>query len=557
MLLGLALVRVVGRYRVQDARRQSGRSACAPCSAAALREAARRASATPAAAGRPSSPRARSALRIGGAVALGRPVAQRSSSRHVAPHEGQLGAAQGLLRPRRRARLDRDDGRDDRASRWRTTNGRAADARTRSDLEGARASRCRVFSVARYGRDQDSSIRRRSTRRSSTASTRDPKLRTPDAVAVRTIGSLHDRRQRSAEIVMVPLRELLYAVRDTLDEWLSAARGRPAFRPDVDAMLVLVVLHRDRRADAARPRPRTQKAGRTHIALPAVLPVMRRSRFSVLRHAAFLVFLPACRFSRWRWRIPHTSFTREETSYPGRRIALLVDASTSMVMKFETKPLKTPENRAFYTAVAAAEHFMKLRMNGRYHDLIALIQFGNEAYVVTPFTTDYENILLSIRLISNPQEWGSFTDWGTTIMQGLDQAHAAVQDVRLRERLRQPDDHVHRRSRRREGPQAASSIQSVIDEMQKYKIPIYMIRTGFDLNAKARFRRTSCGSRSSSRLAAGSTRPTAKSAILARRAEIDKLSTGRIDVREYTAQRPRFAGYALDRGRAVADARAS
>jgi hypothetical protein len=67
---------------------------------------------------------------------------------------------------------------------------------------------------------------------------------------------------------------------------------------------------------------------------------------------------------------------------------------------------------------------MKLRINGRYHDLIALIQFGNEAYVVTPFTTDYENILLSIRLISSPKEWGSFNDWGTTIIQGLNQATA-------------------------------------------------------------------------------------------------------------------------------------
>ena len=80
---------------------------------------------------------------------------------------------------------------------------------------------------------------------------------------------------------------------------------------------------------------------------------------------------------------------------------------------------------------------MRLRMNGRYHDLIALIQFGNEAYVVTPFTTDYENILLSIRLISSPKEWGRFNDWGTTIIQGIEPGDAAVQGVRLRERLRQ------------------------------------------------------------------------------------------------------------------------
>ena len=34
-------------------------------------------------------------------------------------------------------------------------------------------------------------------------------------------------------------------------------------------------------------------------------------------------------------------------------------------------------------------------------------------------------------------------------------------------------------------------------------------------------------------------------AILSAESEIDKLSTGRIEVREYTAQRPRFDGYAL------------
>src|SRR5213078_1712638 len=145
---------------------------------------------------------------------------------------------------------------------------------------------------------------------------------------------------------------------------------------------------------------RTHKAGRTHVALPAVLPVMRSSRFSVLRHAAFLVFLLGVPFFAVALADPHTAFTRQETSYPGRRIAMLVDGSSSMVMKFETKTLKTPENRTFYTAVAAAEHFMKLRMNGRYHDLIAL----------------------SIRLISSPKEWGSFNDWGTTIAQGLNQA---------------------------------------------------------------------------------------------------------------------------------------
>ena len=41
-------------------------------------------------------------------------------------------------------------------------------------------------------------------------------------------------------------------------------------------------------------------------------------------------------------------------------------------------------------------------MDGRYRDLVSLIEFGNEAYVVTPFTSDYDNILLSISLIGDP-----------------------------------------------------------------------------------------------------------------------------------------------------------
>ena len=221
---------------------------------------------------------------------------------------------------------------------------------------------------------------------------------------------------------MIPIRELLYAVRDTLDQWLSLRASDVHFDQTWIAVLVLVVLIAIAALTLLARGLRSQKAGRTHVALPAVLPVMRSSRFALVRHAAFLVFLLGVPFFAVALADPHTAFTREETSYPGRRIALLVDGSSSMVMKFETKTLKTPENRAFYTAVAAAEHFMKLRMNGRYHDLIALIQFGNEAYVVTPFTTDYENILLSIRLISSPKEWGSFNDWGTTIMQGLNQA---------------------------------------------------------------------------------------------------------------------------------------
>ena len=47
--------------------------------------------------------------------------------------------------------------------------------------------------------------------------------------------------------------------------------------------------------------------------------------------------------------------------------------------------------------VAAAEYFVKRRMDGSHRDLVSLVQFGGEAYIVTPFTNDYENILLEHR----------------------------------------------------------------------------------------------------------------------------------------------------------------
>jgi hypothetical protein len=80
--------------------------------------------------------------------------------------------------------------------------------------------------------------------------------------------------------------------------------------------------------------------------------------------------------------------------------------------------------------------------------------------------------------------------------------------------------------------------------MKKYKIPAYMIRTGFDLKE---------GQIPTDKLWKGLVEQTggrfyaadSEQAILRAEAEIDKLATGRIDVREYTAQRPRFDGYAL------------
>ena len=72
--------------------------------------------------------------------------------------------------------------------------------------------------------------------------------------------------------------------------------------------------------------------------------------------------------------------------------------------------------------MAAADAFIRQRKNGQYRDLISLIEFGDEAYVITPFTTDYDNVLLSASLISDWSEFMHFPNQGTTIGAAIDRA---------------------------------------------------------------------------------------------------------------------------------------
>lgn len=342
---------------------------------------------------------------------------------------------------------------------------------------------------------------------------------------------------------MVTLRELLIALRGTLAEWLRLRWADLQFMEAPTAFFVVVVLLALSLFLLAVRGLLSPKARRPRLGLPAVLPVMRPSYVSATRHAAFLLFLLGVPFFAVALADPHTGFTQEEVSYPGRRIAILIDASTSMVTKFETPTLHTAGAPVFHTAVAAAERFMRLRMKGPYHDLIALVQFGSQAYVVTPFTTDYENVLLSLELVTSPTEWGRFPDWGTTIVQGIERG---AQLFRTFNFLNASGNLmlIFTDGRDDQATLKGQSIDDLVSEARSNKIPVYMIRTAF----KMKF-----GDVAQDRLwkdaierTGGRFYPAADEAsILSALTEIDRLSPGRIDVHQYTAQRPRFAGYTL------------
>ena len=342
---------------------------------------------------------------------------------------------------------------------------------------------------------------------------------------------------------MVTLRELLIALRGTLAEWLRLRWTDLQFPQAATAFfMVVVVLALSLLMIAAR-RLWLPRARRAQLGLPAVLPVMRGSYLSATRHAAFLLFLLGVPFFAVALADPHTAFTQEQVSYPGRRIAILIDASSSMVLKFNSVKLQTQGAPTFYTAVAAAERFMQLRMKGPYHDLIALIQFGNEAYVVTPFTTDYQNVLLSMKLVSNPKEWGRFTDWGTTIIQGIEQGAELFKTFNF---LNASGNLmlVFTDGRDDQATLKGQSLDDLVSAARRNKIPIYMIRTAYNLKFGGVVQDTlwkDAIERTGGRFYAAAD----EDAILNALSEIDRLTPGRIDVHQYTAQRPRFAGYAL------------
>jgi hypothetical protein len=150
VLVALAGVRVVGRYRVRtpSAERPLGLSAVL---GGALRE-ARRVQADAAGGWTPElASRALTVLRIGGAVALARPVAQSIVAADVAPREGQLALRKGILRPRR-SLVSTATTPGTIARSLASTNGHAPNARTEALLREFEDSLA-VLSRARYGRN--------------------------------------------------------------------------------------------------------------------------------------------------------------------------------------------------------------------------------------------------------------------------------------------------------------------------------------------------------------------------------------------------------------------
>ncbi|MEQ1868719.1 MAG: VWA domain-containing protein [Vicinamibacterales bacterium] len=334
-------------------------------------------------------------------------------------------------------------------------------------------------------------------------------------------------------------------VADTLDEWRSVhiadlqfwhrSEGRLALVGLLALSLVLLVA---RSLLGRRP-------GRHRLVMPTILPAMVSSSLSFVRHLPLLLFLAGIPFLVIALSDPYTSLTTSHVTYPGRRIAVMIDASTSMRTPFKAKHLNTraETDATFFTTVAAAERFVRRRMDGRYRDLVSLIEFGNEAYVVTPFTNDYDNVLLSISLIGDPVEYSLFPDQGTIIAQAIDQS------IGLFKAFNFLDASGNLMVIFTDGEDTRAIVGGrTLDEIMQAsidaKIPVYFVRTNYE-RGKGKVIPDELWMpavlKTGGRFYAADNEEHLLSAIK----EIDEVSAGTIQTTHYSSQSPRFSMFAF------------
>ena len=341
---------------------------------------------------------------------------------------------------------------------------------------------------------------------------------------------------------MGTLNALLELVGRTLGEWQTPAQPL-AFNSRNSALLVVAGFLVVSAVTLAWRSLRGRLPGRTAIALPALLPRVRRSPLAVVRQAPFVLFLTGLPFFCLALADPYTSLSARQVSYPGRRIEVIIDASLSMLSPFTGQQLKTQSDTAFSTNMAAAEYFIRTRMKGKYRDLIALEEFGNESYVVTPFTTDYDNLLLSLRMISDVNEWQRFPDQGTIIMKAIDNG---VDLFKAFDFLNSSGNIMVIFSDGQDNNVQVGSmtLAQVLSKAVQNRVPVYMIRTAYARGLYDVIPDTVW--KNAIDATGGKFYPAAnQETIMQAIKEIDAAATGRVEVKEYAVRQPRYSRFAL------------
>lgn len=344
---------------------------------------------------------------------------------------------------------------------------------------------------------------------------------------------------------MVPLTALATRLRADLDQWRGLSFDDLVYSRRTAALTVCVALVGVSVAMLIVRSVLRRKPALNRIVVPAVLAAGHGSQLAWIRHAPLLVFLTGLPFFMTALADPYRATAVQQVSYPGHRIALLLDASSSMMVPFPATRLReaTPNEAVFLTTVAAAEAFVRQRASGKYRDLIALVEFGDEAYVITPFTTDYDNVLLSLSLIGDWNEYMRFPDGGTAIGRAIERGTGLFRAF----------DFLHAAGnimvifsdgQDTQVTTGQKALSEVLATAVAARIPVYLIRTSQgkrlgDVVPDSIWKPTV--EATGGRFFAAATEDDVIRAI----GEIDRRSTGTIEMKQYSVRQSQFALFAM------------
>ena len=288
-----------------------------------------------------------------------------------------------------------------------------------------------------------------------------------------------------------------------------------------------------------------RSSGRGRLALPSLIEWVRPNRITLMRHGALLCALAGLPFFALALADPKTALAQEQASYPGRRISLMIDASSSMLSSLPSTRLAkgAPNDAAFFTTVGAARYFVELRMKSKYRDMMALVEFGDQAYVITPFTTDYENILFSMTLIGDWTEFMTFPDQGTVIANAVEQSVGLFRAFDVLEAAGNAmvifTDGIDA-----EVTEEGRSAFDVLRDATRANIPVYFVRVGQPGRGQQPIP-DDVWAAAVARTGGKFFNAADESAIVAAVNEIDRSAPGRVEMKRYTTEQPRFTAFAM------------
>ena len=344
---------------------------------------------------------------------------------------------------------------------------------------------------------------------------------------------------------MVPIAQIGALLRDGLTAWREIRLADVLFGHRDTTILALIALVGLAAGVAVLRAALGRRPGRAQVGLPALMAWARSSPFAFLRHGAVLLSLAAVPFFMIALADPYTRLRQQEMTFPGRRLAVLIDASASMVIPFQASRLNrnSPNQASFFTTIGAAETFIRQRMQGKYRDLIALVEFGDEAYVVTPFTNDYDNILLSLSLIGDWTEYMKFSDQGTTIGKAIDEGVALFKAFDFLNAAGNAMI-IFSDGQDRQVIVEGRPIEEIVASATRAKIPVYLIRIGYNKAlgdiVPDQIWRPAVEATGGKFYAAAD-----ESAIFRAIDEIDRRSAGTISIKQYSTEEPLFSPFAL------------